>query len=169
MSREPVPCPALSGPADPAGRLHSGRLDGQVHVFPVRVYYEDTDAAGIVYYANYLKFVERARTELMRMLGAEHARLLAGEGVAWAVRRCLADYLVPAILDDALEVHTRILAIGAARLDAEQVVRRDGRDLARVEVRLACIDRRGRAVRLPAAIRAALVPLAQHSQRRGAA
>ncbi|WP_374449093.1 tol-pal system-associated acyl-CoA thioesterase [Stella sp.] len=143
----------LAGP--PEGRLAAG-----VHVLPLRVYYEDTDAAGIVYYANYLKFAERARTEMMRAAGTDHRRLMDAAGVLWAVRRCAADYLSPARLDDAISVHSRIVDVGAARLDLEQRVARDGTDLARLSVRLACIDRRhGRAVRLPAALRATLEAL----------
>ena len=133
-----------------------GALEGDTHVFPVRVYYEDTDAAGIVYYANYLKFAERGRTELMRALGAEHREMAERDGLAWAVRRCTIDYLRPARLDDLLEVRTRVVEVGAARLDAEQVVRRDAVDLARLALRLACIDLRGRPARLPPATRAAL-------------
>ncbi|HEC14899.1 MAG TPA: YbgC/FadM family acyl-CoA thioesterase [Rhodospirillales bacterium] len=73
---------------------------GDPHVFPIRVYFEDTDAGGIVYYANYLKFAERARTEMMRSLGVESSHWLDGEGVVFAVRRCDADYRRPARLDD---------------------------------------------------------------------
>ena len=79
----------------------SGFVDG-VHVFSMRVYYEDTDAAGIVYYANYLKFAERARTEMLRALGTDQSRLAAEQGIAFAVRRCTADYLKPARLDNRL-------------------------------------------------------------------
>ncbi|MGE0726227.1 MAG: tol-pal system-associated acyl-CoA thioesterase [Alphaproteobacteria bacterium] len=141
---EPVPC---------------GRIDDGTHVLALRVYYEDTDAAGIVYYANYLKFAERGRTEMMRLLGAEHRSMAEGEGLAWAVRRCAIDYLRPARLDDLLEVRTRLVDVGAARLDAEQVVRRAAVDLARLDLRLACIDRRGRPARLPAAMRSALLAI----------
>ncbi|MCC7272418.1 MAG: tol-pal system-associated acyl-CoA thioesterase [Alphaproteobacteria bacterium] len=137
----------------------SGTLTAGTHVFPIRVYYEDTDAAGIVYYANYLKFAERGRTELMRLLGAEHRALMEDQGVLWAVRRCVVDYLSPARLDDRLEVVTSVTDVGAARLDALQVVRRGAADLARLVLRLACIDRAGRPRRLPAAVRASLLAL----------
>jgi len=143
-----------------AGLPPEGRVAGSVHVLPLRVYYEDTDAAGIVYYANYLKFAERARTEMMRAAGTGHRRLMDEAGVLWAVRRCTADYLSPARLDDAIEVVSRIVGVGAARLDLDQTVRRDGADLARLSVRLACIDRtHGRATRLPAALRTVLEAL----------
>jgi acyl-CoA thioester hydrolase len=138
----------------------SGAMVAGEHVFPVRVYYEDTDAAGIVYYANYLKFAERARTEMMRVAGTRHRSLMEAAGVLWAVRRCHADYLSPARLDDRLCVHTRITDVGAARLDMAQTVRRGSTDLARLEVRLACIDRAsGRAHRLPAMLRPTLEAL----------
>src|SRR3546814_20375005 len=86
----------------------AGWFEGGEHVLPLRVYYEDTDAAGIVYYANYLKFAERARTEMMRCLGAEHRVLLEEAGIAFAVRSCSADSLIPARLDDLHVVRTRV-------------------------------------------------------------
>lgn len=125
------------------------------HVFPIRVYYEDTDAAGIVYYANYLKFAERARTEMLRQRGFDHRELDAKDGVAFAVRSCNADYLLPARLDDALEVRTRVTHIGGASLEADQDIARDDAILTRLKVRLACINRAGRPARIPAAILAA--------------
>lgn len=126
-----------------------------LHVLPVRVYYEDTDAAGIVYYANYLKFAERARTEMLRGAGLDHPQLWAGDGIGFVVRQCLIDYLAPARLDDRLLVHTGIESVAGASLAMAQVVRRDGADLARMRVRLACVDRDGRAARLPPRVRAA--------------
>lgn len=126
------------------------------HSFPIRVYYEDTDAAGIVYYANYLKYAERARTEMMRDAGVSHAAMVEREGVMFAVRRCEVDYLRPARLDDLLEVETRLVDVGGATIEAEQVVRRAGDVLVRIRIRLACLDSRGRPARLPAPIRATL-------------
>ncbi|MFO0995478.1 MAG: tol-pal system-associated acyl-CoA thioesterase [Alphaproteobacteria bacterium] len=125
------------------------------HVFPLRVYYEDTDAAGIVYYANYLKFAERARTEMLRARGFDHTRLDSLAGLAFAVRSCRVDYLHPARLDDALEVHTRVTRVGGATLDADQDIRRDGTTVTRLHVRLACINRTGRPARLPPMLRTA--------------
>ena len=125
------------------------------HVFALRVYYEDTDAAGIVYYANYLKFAERARTEMLRAHGFDHTQLDTVAGLAFAVRSCRVDYLLPARLDDALEVHTRITRVGGATLEADQDIRRDGTTVTRMRVRLACINRRGRPARLPPTLRAA--------------
>ncbi len=136
-----------------------------VHVFPVRVYYEDTDAAGIVYHANYLRFAERARTEMMRAFGIESSRLLGGQGLGFAVVRCTVDFLRPARLDDALEVRTRVLEVGRASLAAEQSVERSGVVLARIFLRLAMLDRSGRAVRLPPSIRNTLINLSQSGER----
>lgn len=134
----------------------SGAFVEGKHVFPVRVYYEDTDAGGIVYYANYLRFAERARTELMRLAGAGHRQLMDSENVMLAVRRCEVDYLSPAALDDALEVHTQIIEIRGASLRADQSVRRRGTELARLRLRLACVTRDGRPARLPRSLRRAL-------------
>jgi acyl-CoA thioester hydrolase len=139
----------------------SGVLENGVHVFPVRVYYEDTDAGGVVYHANYLRFAERARTEMMRLLGMEHSALLAREGLLFTVRRCEADYRAPARLDDRLEVRSRIVEAGGASLDVEQVVARAGTDLVRLLLRLACVTREGRPARLPNALRTALKRLKQ--------
>ncbi len=138
-----------------------GVMTGGVHVLPLRVYYEDTDAAGIVYYANYLKFTERARADMLRLAGITQRELLANDGLAFTVRRCEVDYLAPARLDDELEVHTRVLKVGPATINAEQVVKREGADLVRSLVRLACINREGRPRRLPPSVRAALEALSQ--------
>jgi len=127
-------------------------------VFPVRVYYEDTDAGGVVYHANYLRFAERARTEMLRAAGLDHAGLMAGEGLAFIVRRCAVDFVRPARLDDALEVHTRVLSASGARIEAEQIVRRTGDDIARLTLEIACVDREGRPQRLPGRISAAISP-----------
>src|SRR5438132_6793513 len=99
---------------------------GMTHSMPLRVYYEDTDAAGIVYYANYLKFAERGRTEMMRTLGFAHSGIRAETGIIFTVRRLAADYRSPARLDDALSVDTRILEIGGATLLLDQEISRDG-------------------------------------------
>jgi acyl-CoA thioester hydrolase len=128
-------------------------------VFSLRVYYEDTDAAGIVYYANYLRFAERARTEMMRALGVEHSELRAAAGIVFAVRRCSADYLAPARLDDRLEVVTRITDLRGASLGLEQTVRRDAADLVRMHLKLACMTVAGRPARIPGTLRAELEDL----------
>ena len=105
------------------------------HEFPVRVYYEDTDLAGIVYYANYLRFIERARTEWVRDLGVDQGALKRDQGVVFAVRRVEADYLKPARFDDLLTVTTRLLELGGARIELEQEVLRAGERLFAARVR----------------------------------
>lgn len=134
-----------------------GTVRGGVHVFPVRVYYEDTDAGGVVYYANYLKFAERARTDLLRILGIEQSHLAGEEGLVFVVRRCAADFLRPAQLDDGLEIHTGVTDVKGASVDMNQSVRRNGDELVRMEVRIACMKRAdpGRPARIPQEIRAA--------------
>lgn len=129
------------------------------HVLPLRVYWEDTDAGGIVYYANYLKFIERARSDMLRQAGVNQESL-RHEGVVFAVRHCSIDYLLPARLDDDISVHSRLMDLKGASLRAEQVVRRGKAELARAEIRLACIDQSGRACRIPATVREALRPFA---------
>ena len=105
----------------------------------LRVYYEDTDAAGIVYYANYLRFIERGRTELLRSLGHDQNTLMK-EGVAFAVRSLSAEYLKPARLDDLLNVSTSITSLGRAQLVFIQQVERDTEVLLTASLRIACFD-----------------------------
>jgi acyl-CoA thioester hydrolase len=126
-----------------------------VHLFQVRVYYEDTDAGGAVYHANYLRFAERARTEMLRGLGIQQSRLAAEDGILFVMRRCIADFLAPARLDDQLVVASRLLDLRGASIDFKQSVTREGFDLVRLQVKLACMSN-GRAARLPAQVRAAL-------------
>lgn len=137
------------------------------HVFTLRVYFEDTDAGGIVYYANYLKFAERARTEWLRELGADHSGLMANEGVMMTVKRCEAEYVAPARLDDVIEVCTSVEELGGASLWLDQRITRGADDLARLRVRLACVDRELKPTKLPARLQAALAPLAPQSKGMG--
>lgn len=137
----------------------SGVLAASVHRFPIRIYYEDTDAAGIVYYANHLKFAERARTEMLRCLGLDHSTLRARFGLTFAVRRCLADYRAPARLDDELDVQTRLTRLGGASIDLDQRIFLDRRLLVALELRLVLLDQKLGVARLPAELRAALRPL----------
>ena len=123
------------------------------HVFPLRVYYEDTDLAGIVYYANYLKFIERARTEWVRSIGLDQAELKTEHGTVFAVRHITADYIEPARFDEALDVITRLKSLTAARLILEQNVYRDGIILFKSSVTVVALSSKGRAIRLPAEIR----------------
>jgi len=121
----------------------------------VRVYYEDTDAGGIVYYANYLRFLERARTEILRSNGIVQSEWIASRQLAFVVRRIEADYLHPAKLDDVLEITTRTADISGASLELHQEVRRGADVLLTARVRLACLDlARNRPTRLPAELHA---------------
>lgn len=134
----------------------SGWFEAGAHHLPLRVYYEDTDAAGIVYYANWLRFLERGRTEMLRLLGQEHSALREARGVNWVVRRCAVDYLRPARLDDTIEVVTCCGDLRGASLDMLQEVRRGHDVLIRAELVVACMGPAGRPVRLPPDLRNAL-------------
>ena len=123
------------------------------HRFPLRVYYEDTDLAGIVYYANYLRFIERARTEWVRSLGVDQGRLKAEEGIVFAVRRVEADYLQPAKFDDELIVETTLEQMGGARIVLRQEVKRDGKALFTANVTLVALSASGAPARIPAILR----------------
>jgi acyl-CoA thioester hydrolase len=123
------------------------------HTFPIRVYYEDTDLAGIVYYANYLKFIERARTEWVRSLGIDQGQLKEIQGIVFAVRRVEADYLRPARFDDALTVTTEAGTITGARIVLDQTVLRGDEVLFQATVTLVCLSDHGQAARIPAEIR----------------
>jgi acyl-CoA thioester hydrolase len=138
----------------------SGRIERGRHVLPVRVYYEDTDAAGIVYYANWLRFLERGRTEMLRLLGQEHSALRVEKDVNWVVRRCAIDYLKPARLDDTVEIVTCCGDLRGASLGMLQEARRGDEVLVRAELVVACMSSAGRPVRLPAEIRQALQEVA---------
>lgn len=128
------------------------------HEFPVRVYYEDTDLAGIVYYANYLKFIERGRTEWVRSLGIDQVALKRDHGLVFAVRRVEAEYLRPAKFDDELTVATGLSAVAGARLIVEQAVWRAGEKLFTAAVTIVCLSETGAPARLPAELRQRLVP-----------
>jgi acyl-CoA thioester hydrolase len=136
-----------------------GVIDHGVHRLALRVYYEDTDAAGMVYHANHLRFAERARTEMMRCVGLDHTTLRTRLGLTFTVRRCVIDFLAPARLDDRLEIQTRLLRHGGASLDLDQQILRDGGLLAQLELRLALLDQAMRVARLPRELSGALASL----------
>jgi acyl-CoA thioester hydrolase len=129
------------------------------HRFPLRVYWEDTDAAGIVYYANYLKFAERARTEALIAAGLTQTEIRERLGVVFAVREASVRYLAPARLEDQLVVTSVVTALGGARIALDQDVWRDATCLAKCRILLACLDGAGRPARVPAEVREALAPL----------
>jgi len=109
-------------------------------IWPIRVYYEDTDAGGVVYYANYLKFFERARTEMLRAMGYEQDELIANEGIIFVVRSVQADYLSPARFNEQLQVSAKVSLAKKASLTFEQVITRDDEVLCKGGVRIACLD-----------------------------
>ena len=129
----------------PSRRAHKADPATAAHTHPVRVYY-----------ANYLKFAERGRTEMMRGFGLEHRSLGEAADTVFTVRRCTVDYRVPARLDDALTVETRVCAIGGATLSLDQRICRGAEIVAALDVLLACVSRAGRPRRVPPALRAAL-------------
>ncbi|MCA8884900.1 MAG: tol-pal system-associated acyl-CoA thioesterase [Rhodobacteraceae bacterium] len=116
----------------------------------IRVYYEDTDLAGIVYYANYLKFIERGRTEYLRARGVEQGALKAERDLVFAASRVVADYVAPAVFDDLLTVETALVGFKGARVIMAQQVLRADQVLFRAEVTLASMTGGGRPTRVPA-------------------
>ena len=137
----------------------AGRIKGETHVLPIRVYFEDTDFAGQVYHANYLKFCERGRSDFIRLLGIDHQSLAApkaGEPGAFVVRHIEIDYLKPARVDEVLEVVTRCAHIGGASLVLSQEVRRGDAVLARAKVSVVLVSSSSKPQRIGALIRGAL-------------
>jgi acyl-CoA thioester hydrolase len=132
----------------------AGRLTGKGHELRQRVYFEDTDFSGRVYHARYLHFMERGRSDYLRLLGLHH-RELAERGLAFAVRRMEIDFLKPASIDDVLTIESGPIEIGGARIVLQQNVAREAEVLATARVTVALIGRDGRAKRLPPAIRSA--------------
>jgi acyl-CoA thioester hydrolase len=136
-----------------------GHFDGKTHVLPIRVYYEDTDLSGVVYHANYLRYMERARTEFFRLAGVtKMADLDSEEPTAWAIREVRASYHRPARVDDALSVRTRLIGISGARIEASQKIY--ARETLLVDGRIeACIiTLTGKPRRLPPTLRDLLTP-----------
>lgn len=129
-----------------------GVFENGTFFFPARVYYEDTDAGGIVYYANYLKYAERARTEFIRALGfCQQENLLAEDSFGFAVRRCEVDYLKPAVLDDLLKISARVEKIGGASMDIQQEIYRGEELLTIIKVTVVYLSfAKKRPVKIPA-------------------
>ncbi len=127
-----------------------------LHTHPVRVYYEDTDLAGIVYYANYLKYIERGRSEWIASLGVDQTQMFANQGVVFAVRRIEADCLRPARFGEDLVVTTEVTGLTGARILLDQAVLRNGETLFRCAVVLICLNVGGTAVRVPEIVRRVL-------------
>lgn len=123
------------------------------HELKIRVYYEDTDAGGVVYHARYVAFAERGRSEMLRDAGFEHAKMFNEGGPAFAVVGLNATYKAPARLDDLLTVKTRIAKVGGASMEMHQEICKDEQLLSEIKVTLVCVDGNFKAVRLPAEIR----------------
>lgn len=137
----------------------AGRFEGKVHILPIRIYYEDTDLSGIVYHANYLRYMERGRSEFFRSVGiAKLAMLDAPDPSAWTLRRVEIDYLKPARLDDLIEVHTRALELTGVRLSAQQDIFCNGVQLTHGTVEACIISLSGRPRRMPSDMRSKLAP-----------
>ena len=124
-----------------------------LHSLPIRVYYEDTDASGIVYHASYLRFAERGRTEMLRAAGFEHATILHETGTAFTVISMEINFKQPAKLDELLSVETRMSSVGGASMEMVQEIKRGETLLVGMKVKIACIDKRGKAARLPEPVR----------------
>ena len=135
----------------------AGRMDGKRHILPVRVYFEDTDFSGLVYHTSYLRWCERGRSDLVRLRGVHHNELYAGanggEPAAFVLRRMEVDYRRPARIDDVVEVVTECVETGAAHLIIDQRVERGGEVLCTARVQVVLINRAGRPLRIPAALR----------------
>ena len=145
----------MSALPDPVADLLAGRFDGGVHRFAVRVYYEDTDLSGVVYHANYLRWFERARSDMLRLLGIDQrAAQEAGEG-AYAVAEANLRYLSPARLDDVVLIESRLEKLRAASCRMYQIARREGAPLCEARLRVGFVDPAGRPRRQPEAWRAA--------------
>jgi acyl-CoA thioester hydrolase len=144
----------------PSGQLSptSGAVADGIHYFPIRVYYEDTDAGGIVYHANYLRFAERARSECLRLIGWQYDRLLSETGLGWVVRRAKIDFHRPARLDDALVVETRLADLTGVRMTARQTLHREDDLLVGLDLELVLLTSSGRPGRIPAPLADAIRP-----------
>jgi len=159
MNERPHPLSPASLQADPYLHL-AGRLVPGGHVLPVRVYYEDTDFSGIVYHANYLKFMERARSDHLRLIGVVQGELFGealaeAPGFAFVVRSMDLQFLRPARIDDVLEIHTSPIEVAGASITLQQKVIRGGDLLVEGKVKVAFVAQ-GRARRIPDALRTAM-------------
>lgn len=137
-----------------------GYFQGKTFILPIRIYYADTDLSGVVYHANYLNYMERARSEYFRAVGiTKLADLDAAEPTAWALRRASLDYVRPARVDDVIEVHTYTAKITGARLEAVQTTFCNGQLLVRGSVEACMITLSGKPRRIPQDVRDKLLPM----------
>jgi acyl-CoA thioester hydrolase len=137
-----------------------GRFEGKVHILPIRIYYEDTDLSGVVYHANYLRFMERGRSEFFRLAGITRlANLDDPAPTAWTLRKVALDYFRPARVDDLIEVRTAATALSGARMTASQSIFCRGELLTRGSVEACVMTLSGKPRRIPAEVRSLLTPL----------
>jgi len=138
----------------------AGEFRGKTHILPIRIYYEDTDLSGVVYHANYLRFMERGRSEYFRCAGITRlAQLEDPEPTAWTLKKASLEYHRPARLDELVEVHTRCTGLTGARMTASQSIHRNGTLLVQGQVEACIITLSGKPRRIPEDIRAKLAPL----------
>jgi len=137
----------------------TGYSKANTHILPIRIYYEDTDFSGVVYHGAYLKFLERGRTESMRVTGTTHQDMLGlTPPLAFAVRQLDISYLAPARIDETIEVHTKFVMAKGARMRLRQQVFAQSKLLLRANVEIACIDLNGRPKRIPKAVLDKMMP-----------
>jgi len=142
----------------------AGHFEGKVHILPIRIYYEDTDLSGIVYHANYLRYMERGRSEFFRSAGITRLAMLEQrEATAWTLRRASIEYIRPARLDDLIEVHTRATSLTGARMTADQKIYCGPALLTHGMVEACIINLDGKPRRLPQDIREKLRPFVTDS------
>jgi len=134
------------------------RFDGKTFIWPVRIYYEDTDLGGVVYHANYLRYMERARTEFFRAIGLPAAYPDDPVPTFWALRKAALEYIRPARFDDLLEVRTTLSGLSGARLDADQAIWRRAEQLTAGSVQACIISLSGKPKRIPPAVRDKILP-----------
>lgn len=149
---------SLSAPTSEDAPL-SGRIADGVHILPIRVHWEDTDAGGIVYHASHIRFIERGRSEMLRVLGLDQVVLQREHGLNYIVTRIEIDYRAPGLFDMALRVLTSVIRIGHSRLELRQVIAEGERVLAEAVVRCAGIGPNGRPKPAPDFVRAAFAPM----------
>jgi acyl-CoA thioester hydrolase len=135
-----------------------GYFEGKVHILPISIYYEDTDLSGMVYHANYLRYMERGRTEFFRLAGISRARLEDEEPTAWTLRRIAVEYFRPARLDDQVAVHSVLTEVSGARLKVLQRVCRGGDLLVEGRIEACITTLTGKPRRLPGTVHDALAP-----------
>lgn len=146
----------MPSPNNPKNIL--GTFDGRTHFYPVHIFYEDTDFSGVVYHANYLRFLERARSSFLNLLGITHANLWDEHRLAFTIRKISIDYKSPAKVDDHLIIHTTYDHLKGARLLISQSCYRENTLIVKADIEAACITASGKPVRSPGFLKNKLAP-----------